>query len=181
MKPSYEFASHVVSVSRRVVQGTTSRRILDHAFRGVSRRSTQWIRKAGFTLSKLCAVSVRDLPIKNRNTGWPRPKNGRGSDNLANSGSLAQASHQDLRKKENEALSGLPWRLRRNLLSIRQLAWLAVLSSDGACSSRIRLPQRTHQALGRTWLLRDRRGQNRVPQAPLRSSGRSGVLSPRCR
>jgi hypothetical protein len=87
---------------------------LDRTFRGVSRRSTQWIRKAGFTLSKLCAVSVRDLPIKNRTTGWPRPKNGRGSDNLANSGRPAQANHQDLRKKENEPLSALPGGLRRN-------------------------------------------------------------------
>jgi hypothetical protein len=31
--------------------------------------SLQWIRKASFTLSKSCAVSVRDLPIKNRTTG----------------------------------------------------------------------------------------------------------------
>jgi hypothetical protein len=37
-------------------------------------RSIQWIRKPGFTLSKLCVVSVRDLPIKNQATGWPRPK-----------------------------------------------------------------------------------------------------------
>src|SRR5258708_40199315 len=89
---------------------------LDHAFRGVSRRSTQWIRKAGSTLSRLCAVSVRDLPIKNRTTGWSRPKNGRGSDILANSGRVAQTSHHDLRKKENEPSSALPGRLRRNLL-----------------------------------------------------------------
>ena len=114
MKPSYE-----LPLTRRAAHnraGDNKPLYLDHAFRGVSRRSTQWIRKAGFTLSKLCTVSVRDLPIKNRTTGWPRPKNGRGSDNLANSGRVALASHQDLRKKENEPLSALPGRLRRNLL-----------------------------------------------------------------
>jgi hypothetical protein len=64
--------------------------------------------KAGFSLSKLCAVSVRDLPIKNRTIGWPRPKTGRGSDNLANGGRPAQANHPDLWKKENDSFSALP-------------------------------------------------------------------------
>jgi hypothetical protein len=114
MKPSYE--RPLTRGAAHNCAGDNKPLYLDHAFRGVSRRSTQWIRKAGFTLSKLCTVSVRDLPIKNRTTGWPRPKNGRGSDNLANSGRVALASHQDLRKKENEPLSALPGRLRGNLL-----------------------------------------------------------------
>jgi hypothetical protein len=105
MKPSYELLLTRRPAHNRA--GDNKPLYLDHAFRGVSRRSTQWIRKAGFTLSKLCAVSVRDLPIKNRTTGWPRPKNGRGSDNLANSGRPAQANHQDLKKKENESLGAL--------------------------------------------------------------------------
>ena len=128
MKPSYELPLTRSAAHNRA--GDNKPLHLDHAFRGVSRRSTQWIRKAGFTLSKLCAVSVRDLPIKNRTTGWPRPKNGRGSDNLANSGRLAQAGHQDLRKKENEPLSALPGRLRQNLL------WRAKLADEPSCSPR---------------------------------------------
>ena len=107
MKPELRTASHTPSMPRIVVPGTTKPLHLDCAFWGVS-GSTQWIRKAGFTLSKLCAVSARDLPTKNRTIGWPRPTNGRGSDNLANNGRLAQANHQDLRKKENEPLSALP-------------------------------------------------------------------------
>jgi hypothetical protein len=120
MKPGYELL-----LTRRAAHngaGDNKPLYLDHAFRGVSRRSTQWIRKAGSTLSRLCAVSVRDLPIKNRTTGWPRPKNGRGSDTLANSGRVAQTSHHDLRKKENEPPSALPGRLRRNLLWRAKLA-----------------------------------------------------------
>jgi len=50
---------------------------------GNFRRSLRWIRKAGFTLSKLCAVSVRALPIENPTIGWARPTNGRGLDDLA--------------------------------------------------------------------------------------------------
>ena len=120
MKPSYELLFTRRPAHNRAVDNKPL--YLVHAFRGVSLRSTEWIRKAGFTLSKLCAVSVRDSPIRNRTTGWPRPKNGRGSDNLANSGRVAQASHQDLRKKENEPLSAFPGGLRRNLLWRAKLA-----------------------------------------------------------
>jgi hypothetical protein len=120
MKPSNELLFTCRPAHSRA--GDNKPLYLVHAFRGVSRRSTEWIRKAGFTLSKLCAVSVRDLPIRNRTTGWPRPKNGRGSDNLANSGRVAQTSHQDLRQKENEPLSALSGRLRRNLLWRAKLA-----------------------------------------------------------
>jgi len=50
--------------------------------------------------------------------------------NLANNGRLAQANHQDLRKKENEPLSALP------RAATAELFWRAKLAGEPSCNLR---------------------------------------------
>jgi len=103
MKPSYELLLTRRAAHNRA--GDNKSLYLDHAVRGVSRRSTQWIRKAGFTLSKLCAVSGARLADKESNYWLAEAEEWARLRHSCKQGCVAQASHQDLRKKENEPAS----------------------------------------------------------------------------
>jgi hypothetical protein len=65
----------------------------------VMSRERAAVAKASFTISNSCAASALPLPGKKWNTGWPRPRNGRGVDCRVIINRLAQAGtrHRDRR------------------------------------------------------------------------------------